>query len=171
MAPWYCSGNSELYKEEITQMIKEYDREVEPKFVHYIDNVLFSRAGLEKYSAEFTEQLMDHKSNTIKQIADTINSMSFDSMGDSISAIWCRPFSYEMYSKFVQIVGHTPVMAPTYKDNTWILDTFITDRYNKPFGIPTLTVFDTDSYLIEFYTNSELYCSYDRLHWKTYRKD
>lgn len=166
-ATWYCSGNSNLYKNEILSLINAYEVACEPKYIQYIDDIIFSHAGLDKHTFSFIELLNNKKFESVQEIADSFNQMSVEAMGDSISSLWLRP-ELGYYSRFTQIIGHNPVKAPVYMQNTWILDTFISTRDNKIVGLPTLTIFDTETYDIEFYnTDLEKYCSQDRLHWKS----
>ncbi len=103
-------------------------------FMHIIDGVLFSHAGLiEDFVVEhfgFDTDL------SIGEIISQINEMDDRQLWHDNSPIWARPQGYrrEMFSEAFQVVGHTPVVEPLLEGNLLTLDTFSTYSDGSPFG-------------------------------------
>ena len=114
-------------------------------YLHRIDNVLFSHAGLTDAFAR------DYAGATSRSDLDTviarINGFWRDEMWRGSSPIWCRPqyFKDKMFqkTKVLQVVGHTPVKRITKKGNLISCDTFSTDSALRPIGDQTFLVIDT----------------------------
>ena len=105
------------------------------KFIHKVDNVLFSHAGLTK-GFILTHFAYDTDSS-IEHIIETTNAMPDNKLWDDASPIWARPGDgYYFYDKgFLQVVGHTPVRkASLYFDNLLVCDTFSTYSNGTPIG-------------------------------------
>ena len=67
-------------------------------------------------------------------------------MWDDISPIWARPQydSLRLYPKdMMQVVGHTPVKEPIFKDNLLSVETFSTYANTIPIGDQRFVWVDT----------------------------
>ncbi len=117
------------------------------QFVHKIDNVIFSHAGITR-GFVLSHFRYDTDGST-QHIVDRINQMGNRELWDNSSPIWARPSDgYDFYSKdCLQIVGHTPVGIPEfYKDNDLLVcDTFSTYSNGKPIGNRKFIVVDTET--------------------------
>lgn len=171
-ANWSCSGNSKLYANEIKVLLNQYERIVEPKYVQVIDNILFSHAGIENYTAKSIMRFSD--SSTVEELANELNKLSINTMGDYDSPIWLRPEVFIQYfSDYTQIVGHSPVKRPMYEMNTWFLDLFSTSPKTKKYVSDKVyfAILDTINYTISFYdaiNNLKFVITVDKLHWNDY---
>lgn len=166
LSNWNCSGNSIVHNFEIKHMLNLYEREVNPKFVYYIDNYLFSHAGISNRFAN----LLDNNSN-INDLIEFINKLNFNDAGVYDSPIWLRPnkFKNTYYNKYIQIIGHTPVKSPSFINNTWILDTFSLDPNTmKSYGDKSIIVIDTKTNDIFIYYNAELKIKLSKNDWINY---
>lgn len=122
------------------------------KYVHKIDNVLFSHAGISKM---FVNEYIC-KSNDIDEIqyvVDEINKMTKKEMWNDGSPIWLRPQIYdvEMYKSdsVLQVVGHTPVEKIERKNNLISCDVFSTYCDGRPIGTEEIMILDTKSWEFE----------------------
>lgn len=114
------------------------------KFVHRIDNVLFSHAGV-------TETFVFHSCGYhVKEIDDIlakINRMGKQELWRDSSPIWARPQAdfYRMFRDdlFYQVVGHTPVEEPLDACGVLTLDLFSTYSNGDPYGNQKLYIVDT----------------------------
>lgn len=173
-ANWYCSGNSKLYANEIKVLLNQYERIVEPKYIQVIDNILFSHAGIEEYTAK-TIMKCSQLSN-VNELADSLNTLSIDTMGDYMSPIWLRPKVFtSYYSDYTQVVGHSPVKKPIYEMNTWFLDLFSLAPNNSVISDNRyFAIIDTTEYNISFYdadNNLNFVTTVDKDHWKNYSSE
>lgn len=123
-----CSGNSELFRSAITYMLNQYERIVEPKLVHIVDNVVFSHAGVESHYDI-------HKLEQSHNLLELYHSMD--------SPLWSRPDPWVTYKDIPQVIGHTPMKNIVHKDNLWFVDTFSTCSDLTPYGDQTFLVIDT----------------------------
>ena len=117
------------------------------KYIHKLDNVLFSHAGLTKgFVLEYFAYDTD---NSLEHIVEAVNRMGQGELWDDASPIWARPSDgYDFYGKgCLQIVGHTPVSVPEfYKDaDLLVCDTFSTYSNGKPIGNQRFVVVDTET--------------------------
>ena len=114
-------------------------------FIHRIDNVLFSHAGL---TENFVRTHFENGDKTdIDYIVSYINKMGKAYMWVDDSPIWARPQngSWELYpSDMMQVVGHTPVEWPQKEGNLLTLDNFSTYRDGTPVGDETFVWIDTE---------------------------
>ena len=114
-------------------------------FIHRIDNVLFSHAGLTENF--FRAHFENGDKTDIDYIVSYINKMGKAYMWVDDSPIWARPQngSWELYpSDMMQVVGHTPVEWPQKEGNLLTLDNFSTYRDGTPVGDETFVWIDTE---------------------------
>ena len=103
-------------------------------FVHRIDNVLFSHAGL---SEVFVSHFLSDFNGDIDDFLMEINGFGKEEMWNDVSPIWVRPQNgrIEMYSNgFLQVVGHTPVRKTDFFRNILTVDNFSTYCDGTPIG-------------------------------------
>nr|MCR5100207.1 hypothetical protein [Butyrivibrio sp.] len=114
------------------------------KFVHRIDDTLFSHAGL---TESFVLHYCGNLDKDIDNIISTVNGMGMQQLWKDISPLWARPQLeyYRMYGddQFYQVVGHTPVKEPLNVDGVLTLDLFSTSSAGKPYGNQKLYIVDT----------------------------
>lgn len=173
-ADWYCSGNSKLYANEIKVLLNQYERIVKPKYIHIIDNIIFSHAGIEENLAK--DIIKCNNITTLNELVDILNNMSLDTMGEIDSPIWLRPEVFiQYYSDYIQIVGHSPVKRPIYEMNTWFLDLFsLASNKSVISNKRYFAVIDTTEYNISFYdadNNLKYVTTVDRSHWNDYNSE
>ncbi len=105
-------------------------------FMHRIDNVIFSHAGLMRSFVE--RHFPNEAEREIQHIIQTVNNMGREELWMHDSPLWARPqrkeaIPYQM-SGILQVVGHTPVETALYEDGVLTLDTFSTYRSGEPYG-------------------------------------
>lgn len=103
-------------------------------FVHRIDNVLFSHAGL---SEVFVSHFLSDFDGDIDDFLMEINGFGKEEMWNDVSPIWVRPQDghIEMYSNgFLQVVGHTPMRKTDFFRNILTVDNFSTYSDGTPIG-------------------------------------
>lgn len=115
------------------------------KYVHRIDDVLFSHGGVLNY---FVEEHVPHsKYDDVDAVLDTINMLGRSQMWNDASPIWLRPqySKMRMYKprKLLQVVGHTPMEKITKKGNLISTDVFSTYRDGSPIGTEEFLLLDT----------------------------
>lgn len=137
----WCSGNSEIYRMDIKSMLNKYERIVEPKLVHIIDNVVFSHAGVEAV----------HKN--LENINDFYNLYSAFDFNNS--PLWSRPDPWIKYYDICQVAGHSPVKEITHQGNLWLVDTFSTEQDGTPYGNQPFLVIDTESLAVTIYDTKQ----------------
>ena len=116
------------------------------RFVHRIEDVLFSHAGL-------TENFVFHSCGyhviEIDDILARINRMGKQELWRNSSPIWARPQAdfYRMFRDdlFYQVVGHTPVEEPLDLGGVLTLDLFSTYSNGDPYGNQRLYIVDTET--------------------------
>lgn len=106
-------------------------------FIHRIDNVLFSHAGL---TERFVRRCFGGGGRMeIDELLEQVNRLSKDKIWRDDSPIWARP-QYDdrrLYPiDMMQVVGHTPVEAPLCERNGKLLtlDNFSTYNTGEPIG-------------------------------------
>lgn len=114
-------------------------------FVHRIDNVLFSHAGL---TDEFVRRFVPAgKYNDIDSVIDIINRFSSDRIWTDDSPIWARPqyASRRMYKprKLMQIVGHTPTTQIEKRNSLLSCDVFSTYSSGEAIGTREYVIVDS----------------------------
>ncbi len=158
----YCYGNHEMgyvYIEYVPghsgyadHIVKEKFREFidalpaeNSAYIHRIDNVLFSHAGLtEKFVHEYfgKEDIPD-----IDSIIRRVNKMGSLELWDDDSPLWARPQNGQMKlypGNLMQVVGHTPVEAPLLEGNLLTVDTFGFYSNGRQFGDQKFVWVDTE---------------------------
>lgn len=114
------------------------------KFVHRIDNVLFSHAGV---TETFVLHSCGYHVKEIEDILAKINRMGKQELWRDSSPIWARPQAdfYRMFRDDIlyQVVGHTPVEEPLDACGVLTLDLFSTYSNGDPFGNQKLYIVDT----------------------------
>lgn len=143
------SGYSAYARETVVEGINKLIYTLSPEnsgFIHRIDNVLFSHAGL-------TERFVLRKFGygermDIDVMIEKINRMSSDDIWRDDSPIWARPQKKNMRMfpwDMMQVVGHTPVEEVTLEDKVLSVDNFSTDQYGVPLGDERFVCIDTVS--------------------------
>ena len=114
-------------------------------FIHKIDNVLFSHAGL---TERFLITNFGYGENLeIEYILRQINQMGMDKLWNDHSPIWARPQNSQMRMyppDMLQIVGHTPVKGGVQEGNLVSTDNFSTYRDGTPIGDEKFIWVDTE---------------------------
>ena len=114
------------------------------KFVHRIDNVLFSHAGV---TETFVLHSCGYHVKEIDDILAKINRMGKQELWRDSSPIWARPQAdfYRIFRDdlFYQVVGHTPVEEPLDACGVLTLDLFSTYSIGNPYGNQKLYIVDT----------------------------
>lgn len=114
-------------------------------FIHRMDNVLFSHAGL---TTEFVEEWCDDIKDDVDAIVDRINGFGSGQLWRDNSPIWARPQygHFEMFPEnMLQVVGHTPMEIAECEGNVLSLDTFSTYRDGTPIGNQRFVWVDTET--------------------------
>lgn len=116
------------------------------KFIHKIDNAIFSHAGLSDAFVSYLVKLKDKRN--VDFVLDAINYAPPSTLWTDISPIWFRP-QIQTYvrtyypRKFLQVVGHTPVKQPYKHHGVLSCDVFSTYRDGTPYGDQKFVVVDT----------------------------
>lgn len=121
-------------------------------FVHRLDNVLFSHAGISRMFVQehFVPADYDH----VERIVAGINNLHMEDMWNNDSPIWLRPqkeycrFPIHMYKPrtFLQVVGHTPMKVITQEKNLLTCDVFSSYRDRTPYGTQEFCLLDTNTW-------------------------
>jgi hypothetical protein len=145
----YESGYSPYAKETVIEGINNIVYSL-PKenvgFIHRIDDVIFSHAGLtERFVLNYFgyEEKYD-----IDRIIRKINKMGKSELWTNDSPIWARPQMNNMRlypDDMLQVVGHTPVVVAQKEKNLISLDTFSTYRNGKTIGDEIFVCIDTET--------------------------
>ena len=118
-------------------------------YIHMIDKVLFSHAGLTKEFVERHFEMIQFPSKyDLNYIVNTINKMGADDLWTDDSPIWTRPQKkYDGSTLYppdmMQVVGHTPVRTALEEKNLLTLDSFSTYRDGRPIGDERFVWVDT----------------------------
>lgn len=140
------SGYSYYARETVLERSRELEETLPPEnsaFMHRFDNVLFSHAGL---TESFVEHYLGGANGDIGTIVGKINQMGEYELWEDDSPIWARPQFGEMrlyQSDLLQVVGHTPVVAPLHEEGLLTLDVFSTYRIGEPIGNEKFVWVDT----------------------------
>ena len=116
-------------------------------YVHRIDSVLFSHAGL---AHKFVRQYVPAEQyDDIDAVIETINGFGVEEMWSDLSPLWCRP-QYDgsrLYKQgeLLQAAGHTPVPFLALHDSLLSCDVFSTYRNREPIGTQTFPIIDTET--------------------------
>ncbi len=140
------SGYSVVARETVIEGITKLERTLEDryKFVHKIDDVLFSHAGL---AETFVLHECGYHMKEIEDILAKVNRMGMQDLWRNSSPIWVRPQHafIRMFRDdlFYQVVGHTPVEEPLDACGTLTLDLFSTYSDGTAYGNQKLYIVDT----------------------------
>ena len=140
------SGYSVQARITVIEGITKLERILEDryKFVHRIDDVLFSHAGV---TETFVLHSCGYHVKEIEDILAKINRMGKQELWRDSSPIWARPQAdfYRMFRDdlFYQVVGHTPVEEPLDACGVLTLDLFSTYSNGDPYGNQKLYIVDT----------------------------
>lgn len=114
------------------------------RYMHKIDNVLFSHAGVTNSFAE--RHLSIEDTSDISSAAHNINSLGKDIMWEYDSPIWARPDYDDFLSNIMQVVGHSPVHNPiAYRPKLILCDTFSTFSDGREYGSNVFIAVDTEA--------------------------
>ncbi len=131
------SGYSEYARQTVLDGLSKLEKNLPTEsiaFIHRIDNVLFSHAGL---SEAFVSHFFPAFDGSIDKLLDRINAFRREEMWRDDSPIWVRPQNgrIEMFSNdFLQVVGHTPVRKTDFFRNILTVDNFSTYCDGTPIG-------------------------------------
>ena len=140
------SGYSVQARITVIEGITKLERILEDryKFVHRIDNVLFSHAGV---TETFVLHSCGYHVKEIEDILAKINRMGKQELWKDSLPIWARPQAdfYRMFRDdlLYQVVGHTPVEEPLDACGVLTLDLFSTYSNGDPYGNQKLYIVDT----------------------------
>ncbi len=141
------SGYSIQARETVIEGITKLEHVLEDRyrFVHKIENTLFSHAGL---TETFVLHACGYHIKDIDEIITIINHMKKDQLWRNSSPIWARPQNdfYRMFRDdvFYQVVGHTPVEEPLNLGGVLSLDLFSTYSDGSAYGNQKLYIVDTE---------------------------
>ena len=122
------------------------------KYVHQIDHVLFSHAGISRMFVKDHFNETDYKH--VERVVQAINQMKMDDMWYDESPLWLRPqkqyrkMLIRMYAprKYLQVVGHSPMKTIAQENNLLSCDTFSTYSNGLPYGSQEFCLLDTLSF-------------------------
>lgn len=114
-------------------------------FVHRIDDVLFSHAGV---SDRFVKLYLTEAAYTDIDLAvSEINDLGAEILWGDLSPVWFRPQGCPetlfMPERLLQVVGHTPVKTILEEQNLISCDVFSTYSNGTPIGTQEFLVVDT----------------------------
>lgn len=120
-------------------------------YIHRVDNVLFSHAGL---SASFARSRMEriHPETDIDDVdavIEAVNDLGPKELWCNGSPIWLRPSDFDrLYhaDTVLQVVGHTPVEQPYEEEGALYTDTFSTYRDGRPYGSQEFLLVDSETW-------------------------
>lgn len=145
------SGHSRLAEVDMSEWLAEMDDiGARPQFVHIVNNVIFTHAGLTKsWMARLLGLYNNYEApENDEHLRLLVNfAVPADFFMES-SPIWARPqfkVDHQLYDyhNHLQVVGHTPVEGVNLEDNFLSTDTFSTYRDGTPFGDQTFAIVDT----------------------------
>lgn len=151
----YNTGFSDELKHSVKAMLRGLEDVVGERFkiIHEIDGVLFSHGGV---SNAYLDKVRDRLGEdlTLEECVEFTNEVASSTvLWRDESPLWFRPTSAPPEQSSVegvhQVVGHTPVTAPTQIDDILITDTFSTYSNGRPIGTQTLVIYDTETHEYE----------------------
>ena len=129
------------------RMVKELGSD-KCAFVHMIDKVIFSQAGITESFVERCFGLSGSISEyDLVYVIKQINRMGQEELWRDDSPIWARPEGRRRFclsEGFRQVVGHTPVKEPVEYGNLLVVDTFSTYSDGRPIGDESFVCIDTN---------------------------
>ena len=147
------SGYSEMARPVVLEKYGEFREYMGErlKFVHKIDNVIFSHAGItEDFVQMWFEPIRQDVDAVIHKINTTCNELE---LWQNNSPLWERlEYSFtDMYQKdLLQVVGHTPTDSVFKIGNVLSVDTFSTYRDGSPIGNQRFIWVDTKTMKWEY---------------------
>ncbi len=142
------SGYSYYARQTVVKRIDDLKNAMKPEnhaFIHRIDDVLFSHAGLME---SFVLRWFDSTDHDIDTMLNKINTMGEEELWQDDSPLWARP-QYGIFtpypSNMKQVVGHTPVHRPMVYNNIMTIDNFSTYRDGTPIGDQRFVWVDTET--------------------------
>ena len=146
----YRAKNTAYHKiKELYDMIPESQL----AFIHRIDDVVFSHAGIEK---RYVDAMCRNTGDDTDAVITQINNFGCSQMWNDHSPIWFRPqMGYEygidfptfQEDKLFYVVGHTPMQDVTLVKNVLSCDVFSTYRDGRPFGSQKFVIIDTKTHV------------------------
>lgn len=155
------SGYSTAAKNDVLEGISKFEK-VLPieniKYIHKIDNTLFSHAGLLDV---FVRYFAESYYNDTDAVLEKVNSLGKRAMWDDNSPIWTRPqgsYGMRLYkdTELYQVVGHTPVSEPQKEGHILTLDTFSTYSDGTPIGDMRFVYVDTENGKYKYVSDKSL---------------
>lgn len=140
------TGYSPMARETVIDGLEQLKVALPPEntaFIHRIDNVIFSHAGLTLF---FVEEFFPDVDEDIDSLIWKINLCGKEKMWTDVSPIWARPqdgYMPPFATDYMQVVGHTPVIRPEEKETFLSLDTFSTYPDGRPVGDQRFVWIDT----------------------------
>ncbi len=140
------SGYSFNARETVVNRIRDLRNSIpieNSEYVHRIDNVVFSHAGL---TESFIMRHFGNDKSDLDTMIAKINRMGEEELWQDDSPIWARPQYGEMRlnpQDVFQVVGHTPVRTALEEGNILTLDNFSTYRDGRPIGDERFVWIDT----------------------------
>lgn len=115
------------------------------KYVHRIENTVFSHGGLSQYFVE--KYIPDEMQTDIDVTLDRLNGLKAREMWTDASPIWFRPqYGAEVWRPdVIQVVGHTPMRKITKHGNVISCDVFSTQSDHTPFGTEEFLLVNTET--------------------------
>ena len=163
----WCYGNHEIsYKYNFTESGYSYAAEMvvrkklhqleecvkdKIQYVHKIDNVLFSHAGVSRRFAECVAETEAHYRDIEFVVTKLNSSTTRNSIWVNDSPIWFRPqLQTQMKTfypkKLFQVVGHTPMKEPIKDRGILSCDTFSTYPDGSLYGDNVFVIIDTENW-------------------------
>lgn len=147
------TGYSYYARETVVNRISDLKNSIPPEnsgFIHKIDNVVFSHAGL---TESFVIRYFGYGQADLNSIIAKVNRMGKLELWQDDSPIWARPQYGEMRmypQNMFQVVGHTPVRTVLEERNLLTLDNFSTYSDGCPIGDERFIWVDTVEKTWEF---------------------
>ncbi len=144
----YTSMASYTVQKKLLDLRDAFPNENQLAYIHRIDNVLFSHAGV---MDAFVKYYVDEQQQeNVDQAINQINSLGWQEMWGDQSPIWLRPqldnVTLYKQDQLIQVVGHTPMKEIDQTGNLISCDVFSTYRDGTPIGSQKFLVIDTETY-------------------------
>lgn len=142
-----CSGYVQDAKDIVRAALCSIDEVCSIHIAHQIENVLFSHAGIGRYT--FTQYCRNLHNYPYLSLLDWLDCQDYIGLRNTALPLWMRPsenkYRNTFNNKLLQVVGHTPVETIIHEPtaNTLYTDTWSTDSERNPLGDKSLVVVDT----------------------------
>lgn len=137
-----------LVKKKIAELNHILPNDNPIRYVHKIDQVLFSHGGVSDLFVK--NSILDAQEKDIDEILEIINGFGRTMMWKDESPIWLRPqhSKKRMYrsADLLQVVGHTPVEHVIREGNLISCDLFSTYANGMPIGTENFLLLDTKTW-------------------------